>query len=95
MSLRGVIFARYQNPSELYCDEQGWANGYLSKLTLQNGSELVVPNVPVKFSSDEMRPVELGPELGEHTESIMKDLGYSDEDIEKMEMSGAVVNYEK
>ncbi len=91
----GVIFARYQNPSELYCDEQGWANGYLSKLTLQNGSELVVPNVPVKFSSDEMRPVELGPELGEHTESIMKDLGYSDEDIEKMEMSGAVVNYEK
>lgn len=94
-SANGIVFARYQNPRELYCDEQGIANGYISNLELQNGSTLAVPNVPVQFSGTEQVPVQLGPELGEDTIALLRRLQYTEEQIQSFIDRQVVVAYTK
>ena len=47
-------------------------------------------NNPIKLSKIPARIKMKAPELGEHTESILKELGYSDEAIAEMKESGVI-----
>ena len=87
----GLVHARVKSPAEVYQDEQAWANGYLHKLTLENGDELVLPTSPVQFASQEPFPYKLSPQVGDHTETVLKELGYSETEIRDLEQSGAAV----
>lgn len=48
---------------------------------------------PIHFSSGEPEVRYFGPELGEHTEEILKGLGYTQDEIDAMVESGAVVRH--
>lgn len=86
----GLVHARIRNPAEISTDPQAWENGYLREVTLECGDQLVLPNTPVHFGSQETFPYELGPALGRDSEAILSSLGYSQEKISDMVKQGCL-----
>jgi crotonobetainyl-CoA:carnitine CoA-transferase CaiB-like acyl-CoA transferase len=82
-------WAPVQAVEELLTDPQVLANGYLGDVELDDGGGYRLPTVPVQF--DEVPAVPgRAPEHGEHTESVLLDLGYSWEDISELRDAGAI-----
>jgi crotonobetainyl-CoA:carnitine CoA-transferase CaiB-like acyl-CoA transferase len=69
-------WAVVQEPVDLYDDEQARANGYLAEVPLGGDGAVRVPMVtsPVQFDERPGRPTR-APEVGEHTEEILLELG--------------------
>ena len=81
---------------ELYKDEQAWAIGSYSEMTLRCGDKAIYSRPPVKFSAMEQDELKWAPLLGEHSVEILAELGYSAEEIEKVTgEGGGIVQYEK
>lgn len=78
-----IPFALAQNWEELLEDEQAWANDCFYKMDYPKGERILVKQ-PVKYQ--EMGPTEYnrGPYIGEHGVEVLKELGYSDEEINGM-----------
>ncbi|MCU1458208.1 MAG: CoA transferase [Actinomycetia bacterium] len=92
--LRGTRFVweAMQTPGEVATDPQVIANDYLVPVD-RTGDELLPPMLvasPVQF--DETSPAELrrAPEVGEHTEQVLLDLGYGWDDITRLKSAGIV-----
>jgi crotonobetainyl-CoA:carnitine CoA-transferase CaiB-like acyl-CoA transferase len=82
-------WAPVQAVEELLDDPQVLANDYLGEVALEDGSSYRLPRVPVQF--DEQGPdLRRAPEHGEHTESVLLELGYSWDDIAALQASGAI-----
>lgn len=82
LSSRDIVCEKLAQPWEVARDQQAWANGYLSEVTMRDGSKVVLPNNPVQFESMPQEPMAPAPLLGEHSVSVLRDLGYSDSQIE-------------
>jgi formyl-CoA transferase len=70
-------------------DPQVWENGYLQEVDDGNGAEVQVVGSPITLSA---HPAKLGgmvPELGQHTEEVLLELGYSWDDIGGLRDGGA------
>jgi crotonobetainyl-CoA:carnitine CoA-transferase CaiB-like acyl-CoA transferase len=76
-------------PLDIYEDEQVWANNILTKVDYPSG-ERMIPTNPVLFGSMLEPRLEICKSQGMHTEEIMKELGYSDAEIQKFMEVGAV-----
>lgn len=73
-------WAPVQAVEELLDDPQVVANGYVGEVQVEGGPGYRLPRVPVQFDE---RPPDLrrAPEHGEHTESVLLELGYTWDDI--------------
>jgi crotonobetainyl-CoA:carnitine CoA-transferase CaiB-like acyl-CoA transferase len=49
-----------------------------------------MPGTPLDFSGIPRQPVRRAPLLGEHTEEVLKELGYSTQDIAALRAEGAI-----
>ncbi|MGE5627245.1 MAG: CaiB/BaiF CoA transferase family protein [Solirubrobacterales bacterium] len=76
-------------PLDVYEDEQVWANNILAKVDYPSGKRNV-PTNPIIFQSNPDIRLETCKPQGAHTEEIMKELGYSNEDINESMSAGAV-----
>ncbi len=76
-------------PNDMYEDEQVWANGIMTKLDCPSGKRNIATN-PVKFQSFTPE-YKVSSAQGTHTEEIMQELGYGDEEIKNYINLGAVV----
>ena len=54
------------------------------------GEATTVPGSPVRFSRNSTRADALPPELGQHTEEVLLEAGYSWEEIVRLSESGAI-----
>jgi crotonobetainyl-CoA:carnitine CoA-transferase CaiB-like acyl-CoA transferase len=83
-------WAPVQSITELLEDSQVVANGYIGDVVIDGETAYRLPAVPVQFDG---RPPELrrAPEHGEHTETILAELGYSWEDIDKLKEARIVL----
>jgi crotonobetainyl-CoA:carnitine CoA-transferase CaiB-like acyl-CoA transferase len=81
-------WAPVQAVTELVDDPQVAANGYVADVE-EGGVPYQLPNVPVQFDG---HPAELtrAPEHGEHTETILLDLGYDWDEIGALRDAGAI-----
>jgi formyl-CoA transferase len=66
-------------------DPDVWANGYLVNV---DGTDVVA--APVRFSATPAQPSAVAPELGQHTEEVLLELGYSWDDIARLQDAGAI-----
>jgi crotonobetainyl-CoA:carnitine CoA-transferase CaiB-like acyl-CoA transferase len=74
--------AHFKDVSE---DPQAWANNFLYEHEFRNGQKAILPRTPLQFGSIEVveMPLPVG-RVGEHTISILKELGYEQSEIEMM-----------
>jgi crotonobetainyl-CoA:carnitine CoA-transferase CaiB-like acyl-CoA transferase len=78
-----------QAVEELLDDPQVLANDYLGEVHLDGGGEYRLPRVPVQFD-EAPPPLRRAPEHGEHTESVLLDLGYTWDDIAALQQVAAI-----
>lgn len=88
-TLKGV-WAPQQTALEVHSDPQVIANGYLEPITLEDGTEFVLPANPVQFDETPAR-VKRAPDHGEHTDEVLAELGLSEDEIIDAKVSGAVL----
>ena len=80
----GIPYEILQQPSDIIQDEQCWANDFLIKIKYRNGNERIMFTNPVQFPYREAQEYVLSPLLGEHTEEVLKGVGYTDEQLKEL-----------
>jgi crotonobetainyl-CoA:carnitine CoA-transferase CaiB-like acyl-CoA transferase len=82
-------WAPVQAVEELLTDPQVIANGYIGEVEVEGGTNYRLPTVPVQFDGQapHLRPA---PEHGEHTESILLELGYDWDEIIPLKEAGVI-----
>ena len=78
-----IPFSLAKSLTELLSDEQAWANDCFYKMSYPKGERTLV-KLPVKFQEMGPAPYNKGPFIGEHGAEILKEHGYSDEEIDAM-----------
>ncbi len=83
-------WAPVQTVNELLDDPQVVANGYIGEVASEDGSPAYrLPAVPVQF--DQAPPtLHRAPELGEHTETILMEMGYEWDTIAQLQGEGVI-----
>jgi len=92
MDENDLPYAVAQNWDELLQDRQAWGSDIFYEMQYSNGNKRTLVRPPVMFEEQGLPPYERGPYLGEHTEKILADLGYTDEEIASMIESGAAAS---
>jgi len=72
-------------------DPQAWENGFFADVEYAPGKTFKMINSPVKFSESESKIRSIAPELGQHTEEILLELGYKWEDLSALKKEGTIL----
>jgi crotonobetainyl-CoA:carnitine CoA-transferase CaiB-like acyl-CoA transferase len=83
-------WAPVQVPGELHDDPQVRANGYIAEVDVGGDVPLPMVTVPVQFDEQPGRPAR-APEHGEHTESVLEELGLSWDEIGALKDRGVIL----
>ena len=78
-----------QTPLDIYEDENALVNEYIKQVPYPAGGRWC-PTAPVQFELSETAELTPTDKLGSATEDVMKELGYTDEDIKAAMEDGAV-----
>lgn len=76
---------------DILSDPQAWENDFLRKIHYDNGVDGIVTDTPVRFQSMGLPPLEQSKPIGYHTEEILSQYGYTQEQLDEMKRSGAIV----
>lgn len=77
----GIIYTPVQSPSEVFKDEQAQANKYVIDIDHPVWGQIKMIGFPWEFHDTPAAVQREAPELGQHTEEILLELGYTWEDI--------------
>ena len=86
----GVRCAPVREYREVMEDEGMFENGYLVRVDHPEFGEIVAMGSPIRFSETPARPGRLAPELGQHTEEVLLELGLSWDEIGALREAGAI-----
>lgn len=81
---QGLFFAPVQDFEQILADEQARANGYIVEYDHPRLGQIPLPGSPMQFGKQETSRWEPAPDLGEHTDAILQDLGYDTDAIAAM-----------
>ena len=89
LTAAAIRHAPVRDYAAVVADPGVWTNGYLAELDGPDGVvRAVVP--PVRFSDTPGAPGAVAPELGQHTEEVLLEVGYSWDDIGRLRDEGAI-----
>lgn len=86
-----IAHEKIRHAGELLTDPQCLENKYIAEIVHANGKKTYAPMTPVKFGNVEANQTLDAPVLGEHTTEILKEYGYSDDEIEDIFAKSAVL----
>jgi crotonobetainyl-CoA:carnitine CoA-transferase CaiB-like acyl-CoA transferase len=89
LAAAGMRHSPVRDHSDVVADRGAWENGYLTKVR-GAGGEVTVPGSPVRFSDTPATVGADAPELGQHTEEVLLEVGYTWEQISELSESGAI-----
>jgi formyl-CoA transferase len=84
------VWAPAVTPAELHDHVQVEENGYLPEVTDNRGSSLRLVAPPYQFDGQPGRPAGPAPEVGQHTEEVLLDIGLEWDDIAAVREKGAL-----
>jgi crotonobetainyl-CoA:carnitine CoA-transferase CaiB-like acyl-CoA transferase len=87
----GLPFAPITRPEQLFEDPHLRQTGGLAPLTLPGGRTTSVPLLPLALAGERMGVRLDPPRLGEHSAELLRELGYSDEEIGSMERANLTI----
>jgi len=86
----GLPFAPIERPQDLLDDPHLNASGGLLDMMLPDGSSVRLPALPLEMSGEKHGTRLNPPRSGEHTIEVLREIGYSDEDIAAMVANDSV-----
>jgi len=86
----GLLACSVQKIQEVPDDPQALANNYVVPFDHPLQGQIKIPGYPIHFSACAAGTRSAAPQLGEHTDLILQELGYSDGDIEKLKKEGII-----
>ncbi|MEQ9146486.1 MAG: CaiB/BaiF CoA-transferase family protein [Parvibaculaceae bacterium] len=85
------IWSPMQHPAEVIEDPQAEAAGAFVDIAGPDGKVAFrSPAGPIRFSDEEMSTLPPAPELGEHTEEVLKAAGMTEEELQSLRSAGAI-----
>ena len=85
----GLMFAPVQRIDEVLTDPQAVENDYVVDFHHPILGKVKMPGFPVTYSANRAGTEALAPGLGEHTESVLGEIGYGKKEIESLKKEGA------
>ena len=85
-----IAFGLAQSWEEILVDKQAWANECFYTMKYDNGAERTLVRLPVKFQEMGVPEYNKGPMIGEHSEDVLREIGYSEEDIANFKANGVI-----
>ncbi len=85
-----IAHGKVQHVKDLPNDPQVMENNYLVKFKNRDGSEFFMPMSPVRFNDTKIVHGPDAPRIGEHSEEILKELGFADDAIASMKEKKAI-----
>ncbi|CAM2146426.1 Succinyl-CoA--D-citramalate CoA-transferase [Pararobbsia alpina] len=85
-----VPAGRIYSAADMFADPHFLAREMIQRFALPDGTALPVPNITPKLSETPGSTQWLGPELGEHTDLVLRELGYDDARIAALRASGVI-----
>jgi crotonobetainyl-CoA:carnitine CoA-transferase CaiB-like acyl-CoA transferase len=86
----GLVWGPVQSIAEVVHDPQAHANDVFAKVAHRSGDEIQLVRSPIEFSATPADIRHAAPELGEHTEEVLLETGYTWDDIAALKEKGAI-----
>ena len=90
LEAKGLMFCPVQGSREVFKDPQALINNYLVDFEHPTYGTLKIPGYPVHFSAARAGTQTKAPALGEHTDLIMRRIGYSEGEIQNLKAEGLI-----
>ncbi|MBM09866.1 MAG: formyl-CoA transferase, partial [Magnetovibrio sp.] len=91
----GLPFAPISKPHELFDDPHLNQSGNMSEITLSSGNRSRIPGLPIEIGGRRTTIWRDLPGVGEHGLQILKEVGYTNSEIENLHTSGALLRPRK
>jgi formyl-CoA transferase len=85
-----LIVSGNQTISEILKDEQAIVNDFFTDIEHPIVGQARLLNSPVQFTGTPARIKHVAPQLGEHTEEVLLEYGYTWKDMEKFKEKGVI-----
>ena len=85
-----VPHGKIYTAADIVADPHYLARDMIRRMTLPDGTPLKLPGIVPKLSATPGEMEWIGPALGEHTDEVLRGIGYSGEDIARLRAAGAI-----
>jgi len=86
----GLMISSVQTIAEVSTDPQAIINNYVVPFDHPKLGRVMIPGYPAHFSACRAGTKSAAPDMGEHTDIVMKELGFSDQEIIIMKNEGVI-----
>ncbi len=86
----GVRYAPVRDHRQVLADPGAWQNGYFTEAPDGDGDSRGIVAAPIRRSETPMEPGAAVPELGEHTDEVLREAGISDTEIAALREAKAI-----
>ena len=77
----GVRYAPVRDHRQALDDPGAWDNGYFAEVDHAEGGSVQVVGTPIRMSETPLTPGATAPELGAHTEEVLRQVGIGDDEL--------------
>ena len=83
-------YAPVNKPGDLFADQHLNASGGLADIRLPDGRSARTPLLPISMDGQRLQNRSDPPQIGQHSQDVLNELGFSSIDIAKLARSGAI-----
>ena len=87
----GSVYGLIQTTGEVVSDPQAWANDVFTSIEHPTAGKIKLITAPGKFGKTPGGPRTAAPELGQHTEQVLLEIGYTWDDIARFKEQRVII----